>query len=71
LLLQKTLEEKTIEARRGVMIVNIETGNRVEWLRLKDVLSTVFDVGFLHNIQDPDASGFIEPEKQQTLSIDF
>ena len=67
--LQDLMRSKNTDARCGLHVVDIETGETVEWLRIEGVIAELYDVGFLRGIKRPSAIGLIGPEVQRTISI--
>ena len=72
----KDLElEANVRARGGVpwcgiQIVDLRTGDIVQWIRLDGFIKELFDVGVIPGSQCPMALGIGTPEVQQTISID-
>ena len=70
LLLEENLLTRNAEPRCGLMIVDIETGDTVEWIRIEGVVSELFDVSFLPGIKCPSAIGLKGTEILKVISID-
>lgn len=72
----KDLElEDNVRARGGVpwcgiQIVDLRTGDIVQWIRLDGFIKELFDVGVIPGARCPMALGIGTPEVQQTISID-
>jgi uncharacterized protein (TIGR03032 family) len=72
----KDLElEDNIRARGGVpwcgiQIVDLRTGDIVQWIRLDGFIKELFDVGVIPGSQCPMALGIGTPEVQSTISIE-
>jgi len=72
----KNLElEDNVRARGGVpwcgiQIVDLRTGDIVQWIRLDGFIKELFDVGVIPGSRCPMALGIGTPEVQQTISID-
>lgn len=72
----KNLElEENIRARGGVpwcgiQIVDLRTGDIVQWIRLDGFIKELFDVGVIPGSRCPMALGIGTPEVQQTISFD-
>lgn len=72
----KNLElEENVSARGGVpwcgiQIVDLRTGDIVQWIRLDGFIKELFDVGVIPGSRCPMALGIGTPEIQHTISID-
>ncbi|MEA2977340.1 MAG: hypothetical protein QOF19_2860 [Alphaproteobacteria bacterium] len=72
----KDLElEKNIKARGGVpwcgiQIVDLRTGDIVQWIRLQGFIKELFDVGVIPGARCPMALGVGTPEVQHTISYE-
>ena len=53
LTLDERLEHHKIEARCGLMIVDLETGSAVEWFRIRGSIQELFDVSVLPGVRQP------------------
>ncbi len=53
LVLQDRLAKYKIEARCGLMVVDLETGSAVEWLRINGSIQELFDVSVLPGTRQP------------------
>ena len=67
--------EENVRARGGVpwcgiQIVDLRTGDIVQWIRLDGFIKELFDVGVIPGSRCPMALGIGTPELQQTISID-
>ena len=67
--LQDRLREKREEARCGLLVVDIETGETIEWVRLGGVISELYDVSFIDKIKKPSAIGIVGPEIKHTIAL--
>jgi len=67
--LDDALVAKGAEARCGLHIVDLRTGDTVEWLRLEGMVSELYDVVVLPNVVRPMALGFKTDEIQRMLSL--
>ena len=72
----KNLElEDNVRARGGVpwcgiQIVDLRTGDIVQWIRLDGFIKELFDVGVIPGSRCPMALGIGTPEVQHTITID-
>ena len=58
LLLGEKLQQKQAEARCGILIINLKTGNIVEWLDMDTEATELYDVAIFPQVQCPMALGF-------------
>ena len=70
LALDDQLAAKDAEARCGLMIIDLLTGSIVHWLRLEGVITELYDVQLLPNVQRPMSLGFQTNEIAQLLTLD-
>jgi len=68
--LNQALKDKDVDARCGLLIVDLITGDAVEWVRIEGVVQELFDVAFLPNIKCPSAIGLKGQEILKVISID-
>jgi uncharacterized protein (TIGR03032 family) len=54
----------------GVCIVELRSGDIVQWIRLDGFIKELFDVGLLPAVQCPMAVGVDTPELQHTISVE-
>jgi uncharacterized protein (TIGR03032 family) len=69
LTLDETLAAKGAEARCGLQIIDLRTGDAVHWVRLEGMVSELYDVVVLPGVVRPMALGFVTDEIQRLLSI--
>jgi uncharacterized protein (TIGR03032 family) len=67
--LDATLVAKGAEARCGLEVIDLRTGDIVHWLRLEGMVSELYDVVALPGVVRPMAFGFKTDEIQRTISI--
>ncbi len=70
LALQEELKKRDGEPWCGVLIVDLRTGDLVEWIRLKGGIKELFDVGVIAETTCPMALGVNSPEIQSLISFD-
>lgn len=58
LLLGEKLQQKQAEARCGILIIDLKTGNIVEWLDMDTEATELYDVAIFPQVQCPMALGF-------------
>jgi uncharacterized protein (TIGR03032 family) len=56
--LDERLAAKDAEARCGLIIVDIQTGRTVEWLRFEQKIEELYDVAVMPGVVQPEAIGF-------------
>lgn len=67
--LDDELARRGIEARCGLFIIDLRTGNVAHWIRLEGMVSELYDVAILPGVQRPMAFGFKTDEIQRTIAI--
>ena len=70
LALDQELAKRDAEAWCGIQIIELSTGNVVEWVRLQGVVTELYDVVTLKNAVRPMLLGFKTNEIAQLLSMD-
>lgn len=60
----------TPAAFRSCFVIDINSGDTVEWLRIEGVVRELFDVAVLPGVRNPAAIGFVSDEIQRVISID-
>jgi len=68
--LDAALKAHDVEARCGVVVVDLATGDTTDWLRIEGVITEVFDVVHLPMIKCPMAIGLRGKEVARMLSIE-
>lgn len=69
LALQENLAAKKTEARCGLQIIDLQTGDVVHWLRIEGMVEELYDVVVLPGVMRPMALGFKTDEIRRTLSL--
>ena len=69
--LEERLAQKDAVPRSGLLVVDIDTGNIVEWLRFEHTIDELYDVAVLPGVQQAEAIGFIADDIQRELSIEL
>lgn len=67
--LQAALAAKDATARSGLMVIDIDTGRSVEWLRFEHTIDELYDVAILPGIRQPEAVGFRGDAIKQAIRI--
>jgi uncharacterized protein (TIGR03032 family) len=69
LVLDETLTAKGAEARCGIHVIDLRTGDTIEWLRLEGQVTELYDVAVLPDVTRPMMLGFKNDEIERLLSI--
>lgn len=69
LALDQTLAEKGAEARCGLHVVDLTSGDTVHWLRIEGLVSELYDVVALPGVTRPMGIGFKSDEIHRVISI--
>jgi uncharacterized protein (TIGR03032 family) len=67
--LDAALEKTDGEARCGLWIVDLESGDAVHWLRISGVIEELYDVAVLPGVTRPMAIGFKTDEIRRVISV--
>ena len=70
LALDQSLKTRQAEARCGVQVIDLRSGDAVHWLRFEGVVDELYDVVALPGVRRPMALGFKTDEIRRVLSID-
>jgi uncharacterized protein (TIGR03032 family) len=68
--LDGALAARGAEPRCGLLVIDINSGDTVEWLRIEGVVRELFDVAVLPGVRNPAAIGFVSDEIQRVISIE-
>jgi uncharacterized protein (TIGR03032 family) len=68
--LERMLADKGVEPRCGLLVIDIRTGDTVEWLRIEGVVRELYDVAVLPGVRHPAAIGLLTDEVQRVVSIE-
>ena len=69
LTLDQRLEEKQAEARCGLMVIDLRTGDMVHSLTMEGVVEEMYDVAVLSEVRNPQAIGFRTDEIRRVLHV--
>ena len=69
LALDDALAGKGVEARCGLHVIDLRSGDVVHWLRLEGIVTELYDVVTLPGVQRPMALGFRTDQIRRTLTI--
>lgn len=67
--LDETLKEKDAEARCGLQVIDLRTGDIVHWLRIDGYIEEMYDVAVLPNVRRPMALGFKTDEIRRVITV--
>ncbi len=67
--LDSNLKAGDAEARCGIQVIDLKTGDGVHWLRIEGVVSELYDVITLPGVVRPQALGFKTNEIRRVLRI--
>jgi uncharacterized protein (TIGR03032 family) len=70
LALDEKLAAKDAAPRSGLLVVDIDTGNVVEWLRFEHTIDELYDVAVLNGVTQAEAVGFVAGDIQRELSYE-
>lgn len=66
---EDTLREKDVEARCGLQVIDLRSGDIVHWLRIEGIVEELYDVAVLPGVRQPMALGFKSDEIRRTITI--
>lgn len=70
LVLDQRLIDKDAAARCGLVIVDIDSGNMVEWLRFEHTIDELYDVAVLPGVRAAEAIGFKFDDIQREITVE-
>lgn len=68
--LDAALAKHDVDARCGLLVVDLVTGDTVEWVRIEGVISELFDVAALSGVRCPSAVGTKGSDIRRVISIE-
>jgi len=68
--LDDNLKSRQAEARCGVQVIDLRSGDIVHWLRIEGIVDELYDVITLPGVHTPMALGFKTDEIRRVISID-
>jgi uncharacterized protein (TIGR03032 family) len=68
--LDEALLKKDVEPRCGLMVIDLNTGTVVDWLRFDGIITELYDVQVLPEVKRPMALGFQTDEISRILTLD-
>jgi uncharacterized protein (TIGR03032 family) len=70
LALDDNLQARDAEARCGLLVIDLRSGDIVQWLRLGGAVEELYDVVALPGVNRPMALGFMTHDIRRTISIE-
>lgn len=70
LALDDELKRRDVEARCGLLVIDLRSGDIVHWLRIEGVVEELYDVVVLPGVARPMALGLVSDEIQRTVSLE-
>ena len=67
--LEAALAAKGAEARTGILVIDLRTGDTPHWVRLSGVVTELYDVVALPGAERPMALGFRNDEVQRMITV--
>ena len=67
--LDDRLKQKDAEARAGLLVVDLKSGDTPDWLRIEGVVEELYDVAVLPGVRRPSLIGFKTDEVRRTLRL--
>jgi len=68
--LDNELKRRDAEPWCGVQVINLASGDIVEWIRLEGDVTELFDVRVLPGVRRPTATGFLNDEIHRGFTIE-
>ena len=69
LLLEEKLRQAGTESFCGLLVIDLDKGKIIHWLKLEGVVSELYDVAILPNVRRPMALGFKSDEIRRLITI--
>ncbi len=68
--LEDALQQRNVDPRCGLAIIDLASGDMVHWVRIEGVVRELYDVAVLPGCRRPSAIGFKTDEVKHVISID-
>jgi uncharacterized protein (TIGR03032 family) len=68
--LDDALARRNVEARCGIQVVDLRSGDAVHWLRFEGLVEELYDVITLPGVRNPSLIGFVSDEIRRLISIE-
>jgi uncharacterized protein (TIGR03032 family) len=69
LALDEELARRNAEARCGLLVIDLKSGDVAHWLRVEGMVRELYDVAVLPDVDRPMALGFKTAEIERTIAI--
>jgi len=67
--LDDALAQRNVEARCGLQVVDLRTGDAVHWIRFEGLVDELYDVITLPGVRNPSLIGFVSDEIRRLIAI--
>lgn len=67
--LSDNLDKHKVQPRCGLQVIDLRTGDVVEWLRIEGVVEELFDVGCIEGIRRPMVIGIVSDDIKRYISV--
>lgn len=68
--LDVAMQHHDAEARCGLLVIDLDTGDVVEWVRIEGIIDELFDVAVLPAVKTPSAIGIKSNEIRRVISVE-
>jgi len=68
--LDDALAQRNVEARCGIQVVDLRSGDAVHWIRFEGLVDELYDVITLPGVRNPSLIGFVSDEIRRLISIE-
>src|SRR6516164_5909875 len=68
--LSAELSRRSVEARCGLQVIDVRSGDVAHWLRIEGMVRKLYDVVVLPGVRRPMALGFKSDEIQRLIAVD-
>jgi uncharacterized protein (TIGR03032 family) len=68
--LNERLKAKDVAPRCGLLVVDLDTGEAIEWLRFEHTVDELYDVAVLAGVRQAEAVGFRGEEIERAISVE-
>ena len=58
-----------MEARSGLLVIDLRSGDIVHWLRVEGIVEELYDVAVLRGVHRPMAIGFVSDEIRRMITV--
>lgn len=68
--LDDALAQRNVEARCGIQVVDLRSGDAVHWIRFEGLVDELYDVITLPGVRNPSLIGFVSDEIRRLIAIE-